>query len=211
MDEIKAASPAPAPVENANTPVGTDHEEEMPRVAMTRRNILVFALFVLSTIAFLYLVLPRFAGLGKTWDRITDGDPWWIAVAVVLEIVSFLGYVMLFRTVFVRDTARIGWRESYQITMAGLATTRLLATRGVAAGLVDELVQAFGEPAVPGGLLVPAAGLGVGGQCEGVGVLGAQNSEEAGVGAVVRAVFADVCVGAGSLRRGAQAEPAEQP
>jgi len=130
MDEIKAASPAPAPVENANTPVGTDHEEEMPRVAMTRRNILVFALFVLSTIAFLYLVLPRFAGLGKTWDRITDGDPWWIAVAVVLEIVSFLGYVMLFRTVFVRDTARIGWRESYQITMAGLAATRLLATGG---------------------------------------------------------------------------------
>ncbi len=41
---------------------------------------------------------------------------------------------MLFRAVFVRTKTRepgtIGWRESYQITMAGLVATRLFATAG---------------------------------------------------------------------------------
>jgi uncharacterized protein (TIRG00374 family) len=36
----------------------------------------------------------------------------------------------LFRAVFVRGKSRIGWRESYQITMAGLAATRLFAAAG---------------------------------------------------------------------------------
>jgi uncharacterized membrane protein YbhN (UPF0104 family) len=52
----------------------------------------------------------------------------------VLELASFAGYVVLFRAVFVgRDVhppGPIGWRESYQITMAGLAATRLFATAG---------------------------------------------------------------------------------
>jgi uncharacterized protein (TIRG00374 family) len=38
--------------------------------------------------------------------------------------------VILFRTVFVRGESRIDWRESYQITMAGLAATRLFAAAG---------------------------------------------------------------------------------
>ncbi len=47
---------------------------------------------------------------------------------------SFAGYVVLFRAVFVgmkaREPGTIGWRESYQITMAGLVATRLFATAG---------------------------------------------------------------------------------
>ena len=48
----------------------------------------------------------------------------------MLEICSFVGYVALFRAVFVRGESRIDWRESYQITMAGLAATRLFASAG---------------------------------------------------------------------------------
>lgn len=48
----------------------------------------------------------------------------------LLEAMSFLGYVALFRGVFVRGGSRIGWRASYEITMAGLAATRLLASAG---------------------------------------------------------------------------------
>jgi len=48
----------------------------------------------------------------------------------VLEVCSFFGYVALFRAVFVRGQTRIDWRESYQITMAGLAATRLFAAAG---------------------------------------------------------------------------------
>ena len=49
----------------------------------------------------------------------------------------FGGYVMMFRGIFVRAPGgeRIGWRESYQITMAGLAASRIFAAGG-AGGLV---------------------------------------------------------------------------
>jgi uncharacterized protein (TIRG00374 family) len=75
-------------------------------------------------------VLPKLLGLHETWHRIQHGNGWWFGLAAVLEICSFAGYVALFRGVFVRDGSRIDWRESYQITMAGLAATRLFAAAG---------------------------------------------------------------------------------
>ena len=51
-------------------------------------------------------------------------------LAAMLEVCSFIGYVALFRAVFVRGESKIDWRESYQITMAGLAATRLFASAG---------------------------------------------------------------------------------
>ena len=104
--------------------------EEGPRVPITRRAVLVGVFFALTIIGFLYFVVPRLAGLEDTWDRIDEGDPWWLAVALLFEVASFGGYIALFRAVFVRDGSRIHWRESYQITMASLAATRLLATAG---------------------------------------------------------------------------------
>jgi putative heme transporter len=105
-------------------------EEEMPRVRLTRRQIVAFVIFVLSAVAFLYFVLPKLTGVGTTVHRIEQGNSWWIAVGVVLEMLSFAGYVVLFRAVFVSGDGRIGWRESYEITMAGLAATRLFAAAG---------------------------------------------------------------------------------
>src|SRR5207237_1197301 len=40
------------------------------------------------------------------------------------------GYIALFRAVFVRGKSGIDWHESYEITMAGLAATRLFASAG---------------------------------------------------------------------------------
>jgi uncharacterized protein (TIRG00374 family) len=96
----------------------------------TRGRVLGTLLFVASALAFLYLVLPKLLGLHDTWDRIQHGNGWWFALAAVLEVCSFCGYVWLFRGVFVRGESRIGWAESYQITMAGLAATRLFAAAG---------------------------------------------------------------------------------
>ncbi len=105
-------------------------DEEMPRVILTHRQIVAFALFISSGVAFLYFVLPKLAGVSATVDRIEGGDAWWLAGGVLAEVVSFAGYVVLFRAVFVRGEGRIGWRESYEITMAGLAATRLFAAAG---------------------------------------------------------------------------------
>jgi uncharacterized membrane protein YbhN (UPF0104 family) len=128
------------------------HEEEMPRVVVTRRQAIAFGVFVLTVVGFLYFVLPKLAGVGTTLHHLEHGDAWWIAFGVVLELLSFAGYVVLFRAVFVTTRtgpsadpvvsgppdpagpssppSPIGWSESYQITMAGLAATRLFATAG---------------------------------------------------------------------------------
>jgi uncharacterized membrane protein YbhN (UPF0104 family) len=125
---------------------GAHHEEEMPRVVVTRRQAITFGVFVLTVVGFLYFVLPKLAGVGTTLHHLENGDGWWIAFGVVLELLSFAGYVVLFRAVFVTTRtgsagisdrtgtspapSPIGWSESYQITMAGLAATRLFATAG---------------------------------------------------------------------------------
>jgi uncharacterized protein (TIRG00374 family) len=117
-------------VEASPTSTNGSPPEEMPRVALTRDRMILLALFVASALAFLYFVLPKIAGLGHTWHRIRHGDPLWLGAAVGFEVLSFLGYVALFRIVFVRGESRVGWRESYQITMAGVAATRLFAAAG---------------------------------------------------------------------------------
>jgi uncharacterized protein (TIRG00374 family) len=97
---------------------------------LTRGRVLGTLLFVASALAFLYFVLPKLLGLHETWDRIQHGNAWWLAAAALLEVCSFGGYVWLFRGVFVRGESRIDWSASYQITMAGLAATRLFAAAG---------------------------------------------------------------------------------
>jgi uncharacterized membrane protein YbhN (UPF0104 family) len=63
--------------------------------------------------------------------RATEADPRWIAGAVVAEVLSFGGYIMLFWMVGRRDTPRLGLRAGAEITLGGAAATRLLPTAGV--------------------------------------------------------------------------------
>jgi uncharacterized protein (TIRG00374 family) len=107
-----------------------DLDEAMPRVQLTRRTILLFCLLGVSTVAFLYFVLPQLASLEEQGRDIGTGDPWWLAAALAFTVLSFAGYVAMFRGVFVGDGSRIDFAASYQITMAGLAATRLLAAGG---------------------------------------------------------------------------------
>jgi uncharacterized protein (TIRG00374 family) len=116
-----------------HTQIGTlpPDEEGMPRVIITSRRALALGFFVVSVVAFLYFVLPKLTGLGRTWDRLDKGAPEWLAAAALFEGLSFAGYVALFRTVFVRaGRSQIDWPASYEITMAGLAATRLFAAAG---------------------------------------------------------------------------------
>jgi uncharacterized membrane protein YbhN (UPF0104 family) len=103
--------------------------EEMPRVHVTRRQAIGFALFILAGVAFLYFVLPNLPGVGS-FHEIEHGDKWWIAIGVVLEVGSFAGYIVLFRAVLLGGRTAVGWRASYEITMAGVAATRLFASAG---------------------------------------------------------------------------------
>ena len=97
---------------------------------LTGRRMLLFGTFVLAALAFLYFVLPQLGGVKHTWDRLNEGDAWWIAVAVIVEVVSMASYIAIFQGVHVPKGSPIRWRHSYQITMAGLAATRLFAAGG---------------------------------------------------------------------------------
>ncbi len=107
-----------------------DDDEPIPIIKVTRRTLVLGVVFVVLCIVFLAVVLPQLAGLGDTWKQVKEGDPLWLVVAVVFTVLSFAGYVVLFQGVYVRDGFRLSKRESYEITMAGLAATRVFAAGG---------------------------------------------------------------------------------
>ncbi len=111
-------------------------DEQMPRQRFSRRHAVLAGLFVLAVVVFLYFGLPQIAGINQTWDRIQDGDPKWLIAYVLFELVSFGGYIWLFRGVFLRGSTRIGWRVSYQITMAGLVAARLFSAAGAGGAIL---------------------------------------------------------------------------
>jgi uncharacterized membrane protein YbhN (UPF0104 family) len=62
--------------------------------------------------------------------RAVDADPRWVASAAAFELLSFGGYIALLWLVGRRASARLGLRETTQITLGGAAATRLLPTAG---------------------------------------------------------------------------------
>ena len=72
-------------------------------------------------VAFLYFVLPKILGLKETWNRLGQGDVWWLVVAAFLELLSFGCYIALFRAVFVREKPEPGGRRQGS---AGARATR---------------------------------------------------------------------------------------
>jgi uncharacterized protein (TIRG00374 family) len=120
-----------APVQDANVSAQEhDDDEEMPKMGVTRERALLFGLFVVSAIAFLYFVLPQLGDVKETWGRLAEGDPYWLAVAFAFELAATAAYIAIFQDVHVPPGYPITYRESYQITMASLAATRLFAAGG---------------------------------------------------------------------------------
>lgn len=111
-----------------------DEDEEAPHLHVSRRMVVAVALVLAVVVALIVVVLPQISGLRSTYDRISDGEPGWLALATLFSVLSFGGYVVMFKGVYVHpgepSARRIGFAESYQITMAGLAATRLFAAGG---------------------------------------------------------------------------------
>ena len=99
--------------------------------------------FIIVTLVALYLLLPRLAGINQTWGRLQHGDPIWLGAAAGVELLSIVGYAILFRTVFGRGMRRLDWRASIQIPLAGIAAIRLIAAAG--AGGVAVTAWALGR------------------------------------------------------------------
>jgi uncharacterized protein (TIRG00374 family) len=122
-----------APVQDVNVNAsagGHDDDEEMPKMGITRERALIFGLFVISAIAFLYVILPQLGDVKETWGRLDEGDPYWLAVAFGFQLAATFSYIAIFQDVHVPPGYPITYRESYQIMMASLAATRLFAAGG---------------------------------------------------------------------------------
>jgi uncharacterized membrane protein YbhN (UPF0104 family) len=109
---------------------------ERPSVAdagpaiVTPKRVAIGVVLLLVTLGGLYFLLPKLAGLNRTWGQLSHGDPLWLVLGAALEAGSLAGYVALFGTVFGRGMARIDWRTSLEIPLAGIAAIRLLAAAG---------------------------------------------------------------------------------
>jgi uncharacterized membrane protein YbhN (UPF0104 family) len=66
-------------------------------------------------------------GLGAVRDRLGDASPGWLVGAALLELLSTLSYVVIFRSVF---CARMSWRLSYQIGMSEQGANSILPAGG---------------------------------------------------------------------------------
>jgi hypothetical protein len=65
--------------------------------------------------------------------RIAGGDPLWLVLAGLLEVISFAGYMVLTRAVYRPRAAVIDWAASIELTLAGVVATRIFSAGGSAA------------------------------------------------------------------------------
>lgn len=87
-----------------------------------RRGI-VSLLIVVVLVGALILAVP---GLREVADRIKDVSPWWIGLAVFLEICSCVGYVVVFRLVFYR----VPWLLATRVALSEMAFGAVLPAGG---------------------------------------------------------------------------------
>src|SRR5918992_3739513 len=100
-----------------------------------RRRVLGGLLLVILLIVAIYVLFPKVLGLDEAVEKLDEGTWYWVLVAIGFNVVAFGAYVALFRGVLggMREDEvrrRLDTRASYQITMAGLAATRIFSAAG---------------------------------------------------------------------------------
>lgn len=94
-------------------------------VRRLRRRAAHVALLVVA-VSLIVVLMP---GLGEVREQLAGTNRWWLALAVALEALSGLSYVLLFWPVFCR---RMSWRSSWEIGWSQLAVGSLVSASGLA-------------------------------------------------------------------------------
>ena len=106
-------------------------DRSLPLGRISPRQVIVLVIASAVMIAGLFVVAPALADLPDVWSKLAEGHLGWLAFALLLEALSFVGHAILFRAVSVEGGGtRIGLRASTEITLAGHAATRLFASAG---------------------------------------------------------------------------------
>jgi uncharacterized protein (TIRG00374 family) len=138
-----AAEDRRLPVEEEELDLDAVEELEVGRfqaLLQDRRKIASGVLLVVLLVVAIYVLFPKIVGADEAVNNLGDAQLPWILVAIGFNVLAFGAYVALFRGVLggTRDDdvhRRLDLRASYQITMAGLAATRIFSAAG-AGGIV---------------------------------------------------------------------------
>ena len=126
---------------------GMEEEEEQvgkfQALVQDRRQMASFVLLLVLLVVAIYVLFPKVVGLDDALARVDNATWYWVVVALGFVCAQFGAYVALFRGVLggrrgphdEEVNRRLDLRASYQITMAGLAATRIFSAAG-AGGLV---------------------------------------------------------------------------
>jgi uncharacterized membrane protein YbhN (UPF0104 family) len=115
----------------SNMAVADTPDRSLPIGRVSARQVIVLVAASAAMVAGLVVIAPALADLPDVWTEISDGHVGWLAFALVLEALSFVGHAILLRAVTVEGGGtRIGLRASTEITLAGHAATRLFASAG---------------------------------------------------------------------------------
>jgi len=114
--------------------------EEGANLLRDRRRLAYFGVILVLGIVAIYVVFPKIAGFEDSLEKMDDATWYWIVVAIGFNVVAFGAYVALFKGILSGSVGekvheRLDFRASYQITMAGLAATRIFSAGG-AGGIV---------------------------------------------------------------------------
>jgi uncharacterized protein (TIRG00374 family) len=118
-----------------------DSQQELEQVGALqlllsdRRKLLSLVVLFVLLVGAVYVLAPKLLGLDEALSRFDEATWYWVVIAVFLNFGAFGAYVALFRGVLggTRDDSvqrRLDARASYEITMAGLAATRIFSAAG---------------------------------------------------------------------------------
>ena len=113
---------APSTATTATPVIDTAVADDLSPLRLRRRVLDLALVGVVVLIA--VLALP---GLGKLRREVAHASAGWLLTGIVLELLSALSYVLVFRAVF---CARMSWRLSYQIGMAEQGANSVLSVSG---------------------------------------------------------------------------------
>jgi uncharacterized membrane protein YbhN (UPF0104 family) len=173
---VTSSPPATEPQDSPDDPAFDARRADVEQDEAKRlRNGIVSLIVLVILVGALLFAVP---GLRDVADRLRDVEPGWIALAVVLEVLSCVGYVLAFRQVFYRIPAILAIRVALS-EMAFGAVLPVGGAGGIAVGAwvakaKGGSLRRFVERSAVLFLItsgVNAATLGLAGLLVGVGVL----------------------------------------
>ncbi len=122
LDKVTTADGRVFHVEEVDRTAGVTMPDEFDPRKLAKRTLQIIA--ALAVVGLVLLLAP---GLGEVRDLLSGARPEWIALAVALEALSCVSYVMMFRPIFCRN---MPWRTSWEIGLAELAAGSIVPASG---------------------------------------------------------------------------------